>query len=155
LQWAARETRMPLIDWDDAYAVNFREMDSQHKMLMKLLNQLHEAIKFGHGTDILGEVFTEVVEYTRYHFNAEERLMREGGFPEYLLHKALHEDLWSRLCELRRAFEGGGRSVVGIGTLQFLRDWLVNHVTTKDRAIARYLNQQGAALTSYSAVSAS
>ena len=145
---------MPLIDWDDTYTVNVREMDSQHKMLVKLLNQLHEAIKFGCGTDILGEVFTEIVEYTRYHFNAEERLMRENGFPEYLLHKALHEELWSRLCDTRREFDGGGRAVVGIGTLQFLRDWLINHVTTKDRAIARYLNLQGAMLGTRSAMSA-
>jgi hemerythrin len=134
---------MALIAWDDSLTVNVREIDSQHKMLLTLVNQLHEATKFGRGSDILGEVFSEVVEYTKYHFAAEERLMRENGFPEYLLHKALHEDLRVRLTELQREFDGGERAAVGIGTIQFLRDWLVNHISARDRAIGQYMANQG------------
>lgn len=144
---------MALMAWDDSYSVNVREIDGQHRMLVTLMNQLHEATKSGCSNDELCEVFEEVIEYTKFHFAAEERLMREIRFPEYLLHRAVHEDMKARLADLREQCENGRRSAVRSMTLQFLRDWLISHIAVEDQAIGRYLNAHAVVPDSPAAVS--
>ena len=42
---------MSLIQWSDEYSVMVREMDDQHKTLVGMINDLHEAMKSGKGKD--------------------------------------------------------------------------------------------------------
>ncbi len=133
---------MALMAWDESYSVNVREIDSQHRRLVRLLNELHEAMKFGRSRDGLGEIFHEVVEYAKYHFATEERLMREARFPDYLLHRAVHEDVISRLADFHGQFDDRGPAITMM-TLQFFRDWLRNHFVAEDQAIGRYVNSAG------------
>ena len=119
--------------------INMREIDGQHRMLVMLMADLHDVMKYARGTEIIGDVFDEVVEYTNYHFTVEERLMRDSRFPGYLLHKAVHDDVRARLLDLRAQFEKGGRGAVSTATLRFLREWLISHIAAEDEAMARHL----------------
>jgi len=128
--------------WQGSPDINIRDIDGQHRMLVTLMTDLHDVMKYARGTDTICEVFDEVVEYTNYHFTVEERLMRDSRFPGYLLHKAVHDDVRRRLVELREQFEKGGRGAVSTATLQFLRDWLISHIAAEDQAMVRHLNGQ-------------
>ncbi len=124
--------------------IHMQEIDGQHRMLVTLMTDLHEALKYARATETISDAFDEVVEYTNYHFTVEERLMRESGFPGYLLHKAVHDVVRVQLLDLRAQFENGGRGAVSPATLQFLRDWLISHITAEDEAMARYLDAEAA-----------
>ena len=125
--------------WDDSWNVNVRELDGQHRMLATLICDLHDALKYARSLETINGVFDEVVEYTEYHFAAEERLMRDSRFPGYLLHKAVHDDARLRLADLRERFEQGGRAAVSAAAFEFMRDWLLSHIEVEDQAIARHL----------------
>jgi hemerythrin len=128
--------------WQQSPDINMREIDGQHRMLVTLMTDLHDVMKYARGIETIGQVFDEVVEYTNYHFAVEERLMRDSCFPGYLLHKAVHDDVRARLLDLREQFEKGGRGAVSTATLHFLRDWLISHIAAEDEAMARHLNGQ-------------
>jgi hemerythrin len=36
---------MPIIEWADALSVNVKEIDDQHKRLIDLINNLHDAMQ--------------------------------------------------------------------------------------------------------------
>jgi hemerythrin len=63
--------------------------------------------------------------------------MRDCGYPGYERHKAEHADLTKKVLEFSRDFEAG-RIALSVSVLQFLKDWLVNHIQVNDRKIAAY-----------------
>ena len=44
---------MALISWNESYSVKVKQFDDQHKKLVNMLNDLHEAMKQGKGRDAL------------------------------------------------------------------------------------------------------
>jgi hemerythrin len=84
---------MPLLTWNESYSVNVRELDTQHKKLIDLINDLHDGMKQGKGKEISGKVLNELVTYTGFHFKSEEKLFEKHGFPDTTKHKRQHDEL--------------------------------------------------------------
>lgn len=87
-----------LIRWTPELSVGIDEIDSQHKELVDVLNQLHVAIMERHATPRhaardAAEILNRLVDYTRIQFAVEEALMRLLEYPDYEAHKAQHEEL--------------------------------------------------------------
>jgi len=53
---------MSLIEWSPAYSVKVKKFDDQHKKLIELINQLHDAMKAGQGNAMLGEFACSVFQ---------------------------------------------------------------------------------------------
>ena len=73
---------MPLFVWNDSYSVKVAELDNQHKKLIGLINQLYDAMKEGKGKDVLEVIFTELIEYTKNHFSAEENTTAHNPYSD-------------------------------------------------------------------------
>lgn len=134
---------MALITWEETYSVNIREIDDQHKKLFNLINILYDAMREGRDNDVLGRVLSELIDYTVYHFDAEERLFQKHGYPEYKHHKKEHDNLARQAVELRDKFNLDGYGMISLEVLIFLKDWLKNHVMVTDRKYASFLNGKG------------
>ncbi|KJU82799.1 hemerythrin-like, metal-binding domain protein, partial [Candidatus Magnetobacterium bavaricum] len=66
---------MPFIVWNDNIGLGIREIDDQHKALIDIINNLFDAMSAKRANEILSGIFKELIDYTRYHFSAEEGLM--------------------------------------------------------------------------------
>jgi hemerythrin len=133
---------MTLFVWDAKYFINISEIDSQHQKLFALFNELYQAMQEGHGNDVVGKVLASVVDYTAYHFDYEENLLRQYGYPDAAAHRAEH----LKLAEQARALvqkHQAGQSYVTMATLKFLCDWLNNHILGSDRQFAPFLIGKG------------
>jgi len=130
------------IKWNSRYAVNVEEIDRQHQTLIGLINTLYDAMNVGKGKDVLGPVLTEVVDYTAYHFNAEERLLRQDAYPEYERHKKEHDDLTAKARALKQEFDSGNHKL-SIDVMLFLSNWLNLHILEEDKKFGPYLNSKG------------
>lgn len=133
---------MALIDWNDNLSVNITEVDSEHKKLIGMINELHSAMGSGKGKDILGKVLTGLVEYTKTHFSYEENLMQKHNYPGYLSHKGLHDALVKKVLDLQKNFQEG-KSLVTVEVMNFLKDWLTNHIQNTDKKYAPFLTSKG------------
>lgn len=133
---------MSLFVWDSKYCVNIAEIDRQHQTLFALFNELYEAMQQGHGNEVVGKVLGSVVEYTTYHFEYEEKLLRQYGYADEAAHRAEHAKLAEQARMLVRKLQAGQNHIT-IVTLKFLSDWLNNHILGSDKAFAPFLIAKG------------
>lgn len=133
---------MALIDWDESYSVKIASMDDQHKRLMRFINQLHEAMKEGKGREAVEKVLDGLVEYTRLHFGAEERLLKLHGSPDYEDQRRAHEALIKQVLQFKDKVHEG-KAPLSQEVMSFLKDWLLKHIQGMDMKYGDYLKAKG------------
>ena len=131
---------MAFVQWSDQLSVGINTIDDQHKKLVSIINRLYDAMKSGKGSEILSEVLSELIEYTKYHFSTEETLMKNNAYPNYQSHKSLHSKLVEKVMDLELDLKAG-RIALSVQVFHFLKDWLVNHIQGEDKKYAPFLTK--------------
>lgn len=130
------------VEWSGELSVGIEEIDSQHQVLVDLLNQIHEAIQQRQGAEITQVIVQKLYEYTRVHFAVEESLMRILHYPEYERHKKEHEELIAQLNELQAKL-GEGKASINFELAHFVKNWLTKHIMETDKRYTPYFLSQG------------
>ncbi|MBN1756776.1 MAG: hemerythrin family protein [Chitinispirillaceae bacterium] len=133
---------MALIEWDNNLSVGIPSLDDQHKQLIALLNQLNDAMKAGKARDIIATVLKEVIDYTSYHFSTEEEYMDKVNFSGTFTHKIEHKKLVEKALSLHRDVEAG-KLMVTIEVMNFLQEWVTNHILGTDKKYTAAFSEQG------------
>ncbi|MBI3200924.1 MAG: bacteriohemerythrin [Myxococcales bacterium] len=125
---------MALFEWSGDYETGVREIDDQHRALVRLINQLDEARSSGSSECSAAEVFDRLSDYVRYHFTAEERALLERGLPEDALraHQAQHDQFVHRVQRLG-SLQRTRTFVASEELMGFLVSWLTDHILRRDR----------------------
>ncbi len=129
---------MPLITWNDRLSVGYQPIDDQHRRLVELINQLHDAMTQGKGHESLGKTLDGLVDYTQTHFASEEAMMQACGYSGYAGQKAQHVELTRKVLELRSQFHTG-QTVITMDVMKFLKEWLVNHIQHADKVAGAFI----------------
>ncbi|MDZ7763498.1 MAG: bacteriohemerythrin [Melioribacteraceae bacterium] len=132
---------MAYIKWRDNYDIGFKEVDEQHKQLVSIINELYEAQSTGTSKIVIGESLDKVIDYTRYHFESEEKYMKDYNYPGLDQHKKEHIDLINQAENLKKEFTNNNL-LLSLKTLDFLKDWLINHILGSDKEFGEYVRQQ-------------
>jgi hemerythrin len=129
---------MSFLDWENKYKVNVEIIDEQHEHLFEIVNNMYDSIVRGDEQNALEEILSELIDYTVYHFETEEKLFKDYGYPEYDEHKNQHDDLCKQALELQEQFK---LKVVTITfeVMDFLRGWLQDHTTSSDLKFADFM----------------
>jgi hemerythrin-like metal-binding protein len=98
-------TTQPYVTWKDTFSVGNEEIDSQHKGMFGLLNNLHELVQEGRSGKRIVEIIEEVRQYAKRHFTCEEALMTVCGYPQLNEHKKAHEEFVSRIDQISKNAE--------------------------------------------------
>lgn len=131
------------VEWSDVLSVGIEEIDDQHKVLVDLVNEMHDAIHQRHGSDVVKEILSKLADYTRIHFAVEESLMRILAYPEYEEHKTQHEELLHTVQDLQEKVETG-KTAIGFELMHFLKIWLTRHIMESDQKYSTYFLDAGA-----------
>jgi hemerythrin-like metal-binding protein len=131
-------TGAKLLAWDSDYSIGVEAIDEQHRRLFDISNRFYDAWRVRAGRAALCRIFDELLEYTRYHFAEEERLMQQIGYPGLPQHRRAHEELVELVGRFRGQLESG---TPGVETeaLEFVKTWLNIHVLEDDRDIGEHL----------------
>ncbi len=133
---------MALMTWNTSYSVGVKTLDSQHTVLFDILNDLHAAMLKGQAQTMTGPLLRKLVEYTRTHFAAEESMLTASRYPGLAEHRKKHADLIKQVEDYASRFERG-EITLNLHLMNFLRDWLTNHIQKVDREYGPWLNKQG------------
>jgi hemerythrin len=133
---------MALISWSNALSVNIKELDDQHKCLIELVNNLHDAMKAGKGNAIIGPILSDLLSYTSFHFATEEKYFQQYAYPEFPRHKKEHDELTKKTKELNASYREG-KLTITIEVMTFLKDWLSNHILVSDKKYSPFLCSRG------------
>jgi hemerythrin-like metal-binding protein len=120
--------------WSEAYAVGSAMLDSDHRILFNLINQLQDATETGQSRSVVGTVVGVLVEYTEHHFRREEAAMAAAGYPNLEAHRAIHRDLEAQVRRIRDRWNAGERTVLDDEVLVFLKKWLTEHILGADKS---------------------
>lgn len=133
---------MPLMKWSELLSVNVSEIDEQHKKLVAFINDLNDHMKFGRGDAVIEEILTGLLDYIKYHFNTEERLMSRTAYPNYRVHKAEHDAFVKKVHDFNGEYRGS-HAYVTPDVMRFLREWLFKHIIEVDKELGEYLSGKG------------
>ena len=137
---------MPFMDWVDEFSVGVEEIDRDHKKLLELLNELHDAVQAGEGREVLGKVLEGLTLYVSYHFSREEVLFLRTDYPDYEKHRKQHLALANTVEEVYEDFHSGMADTLPHQVLDFLKNWLNDHILRADKAFGAYLKANPALL---------
>jgi methyl-accepting chemotaxis protein/hemerythrin len=129
-----------LITWDSSISFGIDAIDQQHHHLVDLVNKLHHAMRVRAGKSVLGATLAELAQYTVEHFKDEERMMEEAGYPKLDAHKREHEKLVAQVVDFQKQFESGSVTIT-LDLMNFLSDWLINHIKGVDRGYVSCLKK--------------
>lgn len=132
---------MAFLEWNENLSVMVPEMDSQHKRLVSLFNELDDAMKQGKGKEVMGKVLNGLVSYVNTHFKAEEEFMKKIGFTELEQHQVEHKKLTEEVENFYNDFKQG-KAIVSVQIMNFLRNWLIDHIMKKDKRYGEFAKQK-------------
>lgn len=133
---------MSYINWDDKLITGIRLIDEQHKTLVKMINDLHDAMMIGKGKQVVSKVIQDLVDYTVSHFSTEEKFMIKYNYPWMLPHRSEHKKFVDKVSDFQKGYNEGKMSL-SIEIMNFLKDWLVNHIQNTDKKLGPFLKEQG------------
>lgn len=126
-----------MVTWSEDYAVSVQVFDQHHQKLFALVDNLYQGLRAGTNQETLKELFDDLIDYTGYHFGAEEKAFEHFQYPGCDGQKKQHAELVRRVLELRADLENG-KSMVAVEVMEMLRDWLVKHIKGCDKLYAEF-----------------
>lgn len=122
-----------LLYWEDNLTTGDRELDSQHRYLFEICNDLATAIEKERGRKIIGMVLEVLVFYANSHFKKEEACMERHrcivAARNQKAHAVFIEQLKSFRAEHRTTDDP---EAFAVKIHRFLTDWIVQHIMNVD-----------------------
>jgi hemerythrin len=124
----------------DRYLIGIKQIDTQHQVLVDLLNKLHKAILTKGSEEEVKDIINQFVDYTVYHFKEEEILMMNNGYPKLQSHIKIHEKIVANVSKVLKDFENSRFLRFKFFTLAM--DVLMNHIEIEDNKFAKYMEEK-------------
>ncbi|MCP5308393.1 bacteriohemerythrin [Cognatazoarcus halotolerans] len=123
---------------DDAHVLGVAEMDATHREFVELVTALASASDAG-----FADLFEQLAEHTRLHFEHEGKLMRECRFPAIGEHHAEHLRVLGEIAHMGTRVRAGRLATPRVW-LESLPGWFETHLRTMDAALAARLKAMAA-----------
>ena len=122
----------------DKFKTGIETIDAEHKTLFDIIGKIYKAIevelvhdKF----DLILDILDELKEYTCVHFADEEKYMKEINYDGLAQQVILHEKFIETLNDVNLDHVDDNQEEYLYEVLNFLQNWLVNHILKVDKLI--------------------
>ena len=150
------EDKFEAFSWDNKYNTGVDIVDDQHHKLVDLINQLGAISARQTSTDELGSILTELANYTIYHFDTEEKMMKQFGveLTHQSAHLKAHAHFSAQVKVAAKLLLGSADISQQLVSplLKYLTNWLVQHILGSDKRMAQEIRALEAGATHEQAV---
>lgn len=129
---------MTFFSWSEEMSVGVDLIDSDHRALIRLINELHEAFEEDDDMALPGDTFGRLIDYIDHHFLREEAVMEASGYPTASQHKAEHGRFTHEIRYIQDRYVRGEDTKAVDELLTFLKTWLRRHILVDDMAYRPY-----------------
>lgn len=134
---------MAKINWDESYSVNVKIIDSQHKKLFSLLAELEDLFaRDREDFAALEDIIFDLGAYVQFHFGEEEKYFAEFNYENAAAHKKQHQLYVDKIKEFRLSCLEKDPGLFK-KMLDFVEDWIANHIKISDKKYSRCFNEHG------------
>ena len=133
------------MQWTEDLSVGIKEIDEQHKELIKRISDLVDSVRHKACKYKIGDVIKFLEDYIVDHFGREEKLMEKYGYAGRDAHRAQHEYFMREFAELKKELEKleGGRKRgsydLSVETNRIVVDWILDHIAKVDKILGAHL----------------
>ena len=129
--------------WTNDLVTGVDEIDDQHRILVKTLNDAGVQLSGNRDAKLLEQITRDLLSYAIYHFETEEELMAQydyaGGCPaDAAAHQQQHRSFSSKVVAVRDGLKTG-TPISREDLLSFLNGWLVGHIMNTDKKLAAHI----------------
>lgn len=129
---------MALLTWNRSCSVGVKTLDGQHAGLIAELNEIYAAMSKGQAKYGVDSQLRNLLKHALAHFSTEESLMEATDYPALLQHRAKHRN-FVRQVQAYLARDEMADNTMRLPLLDFIREWLTNHIQEEDREYAPWL----------------
>jgi hemerythrin-like metal-binding protein len=128
---------MPYFQWNDSLLTGIKTIDEQHRLLVDMVNDLHDAVQQSGQHCPAPELVARLKAYAAEHFHVEEGYMQAFAYPGFEAHLKEHQSF----ADAVQTFEDNcaSDSANAPEVLDFVKKWLIEHITGVDVQMGRFL----------------
>lgn len=126
--------------FSDQYLTGIDLIDGEHKELFRIIGEVYRVI----GEEYLHDKYDEIVhlleelkDYTKFHFVDEEKYMQSIQYEGFAAQKRAHDAFVARLEGMNFEDIDERQQETLEEMLEFLTEWLVNHILHSDKKIGK------------------
>lgn len=135
------EKNLEFVKWTPKNSVLVSKMDDEHKNLFEITNKIGNIVlNANDDKDSLIFIVEELLNYTKNHFKHEEDFLREMEYnkKELQFQEGQHRIFINKIKEFKDSIEIHNKKP-SIEMIEFLRDWLLNHIDIEDKKYGKEL----------------
>jgi len=132
---------MAFLSWRRDYEVGVAQIDAEHHGLFDLINEFHDTHARGDARKETAQVLNRLVAYAEEHFQHEEKLMSDSGYPQLDKQRAQHSALVASIFEINERL-AADTAKGSTQILPLLKDWLVVHIVKSDMDLGDFLRRR-------------
>ena len=138
------ETKDPFA-FTDKFKTGIELVDDEHRRLFEIIKEANDLINaelLHDKYDKIMEILASLKDYTEFHFNDEEELMKRISYPGLEAQKHAHAAFIERLVDidLNTLDEiDNDQQAYLLDLINFLIGWLSNHILASDKKLGEYV----------------
>lgn len=134
-----------LLNWSKEYEFGLKEIDEQHKQLVQTLNEVYQLLLAGKSGDDLKPSMDGIIAFANLHFSTEEKYFDQFHYEGKVEHKIEHEKLKQKIAYYYQQIITEKKDLA-FELLDFLEDWLVEHLAQMDKKYVQCFKDNGLGL---------
>jgi hemerythrin-like metal-binding protein len=131
---------MGLFTWNEGYLLGVPLIDSEHKKLFAIADELNEAVIHGDNTRTQKNLLTRFIDNLVTHFEHEEGLMSHYRYPDVEDHADEHRALAAQMTKTKQKLDAGAIALPA-DTMKSLRNWFDRHIRRNDQLAVRHIRE--------------
>lgn len=127
-----------MYEMKEEYKIGVENIDNQHKKLFELADKAYMLLKDDFSVDKYDKIvhlLSELKEYTIFHFKSEEEYMESINYKRLFTQKIEHDNFIKALENIDYNALDSEQDESLVKILNFLNDWLVEHILKTDKLI--------------------
>ena len=130
------------MEWEPRFLIGIEDIDAQHRQIFSLFQRLTEVSQESSNFNEVLQILQELTSFATEHFEAEETLMRETHFPDYLPHANEHLEFKEKVLQFcKSAIEDSSAKFLS-DLVVFIQNWLENHLLKMDMAYVEHIKRK-------------
>lgn len=131
-----------MFQWNEKYSTGIQSIDNQHKEIFAYMNRLLDAMKLGQADKVIYQIVIELEKYSIVHFQKEEFFFQRFNYSETKEHIQEHQFFIQKVANLKSELKAGKKALF-IELLNFLKDWIENHILVTDKKYSECFLKNG------------
>lgn len=131
------------MDWTQDLSVGVKEIDDQHKELIRRMNSFFDAMKSRNKEEEILKMLDFLADYVVTHFRDEEKLQMSSGYPKYQEHRQMHKDFIADVTQMRGDIQKTGFTAATSSLISTtLVAWLTLHIKKADKEVGTFIRSK-------------